>query len=118
MNMRGSLWRCANEQMRQATNEENLGSELMNRYLSDLRWDLQNTRGPKKFVDVRAEGQPLFPEDVDPREHVSDDDEMPHLTDDENEPEGHEVGTPPEAPMDRATSVSYTHLTLPTILLV
>ena len=37
INMRGSLWRCANEQIRPATNEESLGAELINRYLSDLR---------------------------------------------------------------------------------
>ena len=61
VNMRGSLWRCANEQLRAATNDENLGAELINRYLGDLRWDLQRNRGPKKYVDVRAEGIPDFP---------------------------------------------------------
>ena len=36
INMRGSLWRVANEQMRGATNEESLGAEIVNRYLGDM----------------------------------------------------------------------------------
>ena len=68
--------------MRPATNDEQLRAELVNRYLSDMRWDVQHTKGPKKFVDVRAEGAPLFPGD----EVVQDpDDEMPDLTDEEVE---------------------------------
>ena len=69
VNMRGSLWRCSNEQLRPATNDESLGAELINRYLGDLRWDLQRNRGPKKYVDVTAEGIPDFPGD---REQTSD----------------------------------------------
>lgn len=60
VNMRGSLWRCSNEQLRAATHDENLGAELINRYLGDLRWDVQRNSGPKNFVDVRAEGIPIF----------------------------------------------------------
>ena len=60
INMRGSLWRCSNEQLRTATNDENLGAELVNRYLGDMRWDLQGNKGPKKFIDLRAEGIPDF----------------------------------------------------------
>jgi len=65
VNMRGSLWRCANEQCRPATNDENLGAELVNRFLGDLRWDFQRNKGPKKFVDVRSEGIPHFPGERD-----------------------------------------------------
>ena len=42
VNMRGSLWRVANEQMRAATNEESLGAEIVNRYLVDMRENLRN----------------------------------------------------------------------------
>ena len=40
VNVRGSLWRVANEQMRGATNEESLGAEIVNRYLGDMRQNL------------------------------------------------------------------------------
>ena len=40
INMRGSLWRVANEQMRGATNEESLGAEIVNQYLSAMRAEL------------------------------------------------------------------------------
>ena len=63
VNMRGSLWRVANCQMRSATREESMGAELVNRYLADMKADLQKTRGARKFVDVAAEGEPRFPTD-------------------------------------------------------
>jgi len=47
--------------LRPATNDESLGAELINRYLGDLRWDIQRNKGPKKYVDVRAEGIPDIP---------------------------------------------------------
>ena len=56
VNMRGALWRVSQEQMRSATSEENLGAELVNRYLHDLKWDIQRNTGPKKYVDVTKEG--------------------------------------------------------------
>ena len=37
INMRGSLWRVSNEQLRQVTREESLGAELVNNYLSHGR---------------------------------------------------------------------------------
>ena len=37
VSMRGALWRVANEQMRSATREENLGVETVNRFLVDLK---------------------------------------------------------------------------------
>ena len=49
--MRGSLWRVANEQMRNATNEESMGAELVNRYLSNMRTELKSSRGMKRYVD-------------------------------------------------------------------
>ena len=66
--MRGSLWRCSGEQLRPATNDKNLGAELVNRYLSDLRRDVLHNKGFKKYVDVRAEGHPVIAEDVDEAE--------------------------------------------------
>ena len=92
VNMRGSLWRCSNEQMRPATNDESLGAELVNRYLGDMKWDLQHNKGPKKFVDVRVEGAPVFPEDLpdEERADLSDDDEQ---REPESQP-GSELGAP------------------------
>ena len=57
VNMRGSLWRCTNCQMRSATREESLGAEVVNRYLGDVKLDLLKKRG-RKFVDVAKEGVP------------------------------------------------------------
>ena len=56
--MPGALWRCAKERMRQATNDESLGAELVKGYHADLKWDMQRNRGPKRLVDIRAEGHP------------------------------------------------------------
>ena len=79
-----------------------MGAELVNRYLADMKTDLQRTRGTRKFVDVAAEGEPRFPttEEADEDREVAqlrlvEDDEPPPLTaepeaasDDENqEPE-------------------------------
>ena len=82
VNMRGSLWRCSNEQFRPATSDESLGAELVNRYFKDLCTDIQHGRGPKKYVDVRAEGRPQFPDD--PAEDG--DEDFKEDTDDEMEP--------------------------------
>ena len=73
INMRGSLWRVAHEQMRGATQEESLGAELVNWYLSSLKLDLVKTRGARKYVDVQSEGPPRFPGDP----VIEDDDPMP-----------------------------------------
>jgi hypothetical protein len=86
VNMRGALWRVSNEQMRGATNEESLGAELVNRYLSEFRIELQKNRGPRRYVDVTTEGQPRFPGDPD----VGDDDG--EMADSENEPSEPEAG--------------------------
>ena len=84
VNMRGSLWRVANCQMRSATREESMGAELVNRYLADMKADLLKTRGARKFVDVAAEGDPRFPtgdeeqdEDDEARRLADVDDELP-----------------------------------------
>ena len=65
INMRGSLWRVANEQMRGATQDESLGAEIVNKYLSEFKTDLMKTRGVRRYVDVSAEGPPRFPGDPD-----------------------------------------------------
>jgi hypothetical protein len=82
--MRGSIWRCANEQLRPATNDESLGNELVNRFFNDMRTDVIRGRGPKKFVDVRAEGRPNFPGDP-----VEEEEELPPQSDpsEDEEPE-------------------------------
>ena len=70
INMRGSLWRVANEQMRSATQEESLGAEIVNRYLDSLRTDLKKNRGARRYVDVTREGPPRMPEDAPDEEEV------------------------------------------------
>ena len=65
MNMRCSLWRCANCQMRSAAREESLGAEIVNRYLADMKLDLMKTRGARKFLDVAKEGEPRFEKSED-----------------------------------------------------
>ena len=78
VNMRGSLWRCANCQMRSATREESQGVEVVNRYLGDMKADINKTRGARKFVDVAKEGMPRFDDQED-----ADDDEAPAPAEDE-----------------------------------
>jgi len=73
INMRGSLWRVASEQMRPATSDESKGIEVVNRFLETMKMDLQTTRGPKKFLDITREGRPRFDnEDADLPELESD----------------------------------------------
>ena len=103
VNMRGALWRTANEQMRKATSEEHKGAELVNRYLDSMRADFKSNRGARKFTDVRKEGPPRFPGDV-PVENEPDDEELRDLDSDEDfEPEAEESGgqdgTPPVPPV-------------------
>ena len=92
VNMRGALWRCSNEQMRPATHDESLGAELVNRYLDDLRWDVQRNKGPKKYVDIIREGPPRFPGDA-PLE----DEEVPPLSDEEQDQDAREEIQEPES---------------------
>ena len=63
INMRGSLWRVTNEQLRPATADESRGVEIVNRFLSDMKTDLQSPHGPKRFLDVTREGTPRIPRD-------------------------------------------------------
>ena len=42
VNMRGSLWRCSNEQMRSASNEESQGIEIVNQYLGQMQKELKS----------------------------------------------------------------------------
>mgnify|MGYP001250986578 CR=1 FL=1 len=79
VNMKGSLWRCANCQMRSATREESQGVEMVNRYLGDMKADINKTRGARKFVDVAKEGMPRFDDHDD-----QDDDEAPARAEDDN----------------------------------
>ena len=54
--MRGRLWKCAREQIREATNHESLGTELLTH--DHLRQLLTNARSPQTLteaVDVSAE---------------------------------------------------------------
>ena len=58
VNMRGSLWRVANEQMRPATSDESKGIEVVNQFLDSMKADLQTNRGAKRYLDVTREGTP------------------------------------------------------------
>jgi len=93
INMRGSLWRVSNEQMRGATNEESLGAEIVNRYLTNMRLDLQKSRGARRYVDVMREGPPRFPGDP----QIQEDEELPgHGPSDNEDSEPEQEGTPAE----------------------
>ena len=88
INMRGSLWRVASEQLRPATADESRGVEIVNRFLSDMKTDLQSPHGPKKFLDVTREGTPRFPR------NSTDDPEMPGLDPDNSDSDDGETRTP------------------------
>ena len=84
--------------MRGATNDESLGAEIVNRFLGDMRQDLQTNRGARRYVDVTSEGPPRFPGDPDIGE--ADDDGLPGPTDhSDDEPEVEQAAaSPPETP--------------------
>ena len=94
VNMRGSLWRCSNEQLRNATSEECRGAELVNQYLGSMKTDLMKNRGARRYVDVRREGAPRFPGEPqvdDEGEELMADDSEVNETGDAEEPEGESV---------------------------
>lgn len=100
INMRGSFGRCAREQLRPATNDESIVAELVNRcYLSDPRLNVQHNWGPKKYVDVRAEGHPVFPDNGDdaelPESVPSDDEALARPWEPEGQPGSGSRGTEP-----------------------
>ena len=67
-------WRVSNEQMRPATQDESKGIVVVNQFLDSMRIDLQSKRGPKKFLDVRREHEPVFEDpDVIEEDHQPDD---------------------------------------------
>ena len=104
--MRGSLWRVANEQMRGATQEESQGAEIVNKYLSQFKADLQKTRGARRYVNVTAEGPPRFPGDPNIEEEEGaedDDDDMAQAgrqDGEDSEPEGDPQPTGTVRPLD------------------
>ena len=54
--MRGRLWKCAREQIREATNHESLGAELLTHdHLRQLRMDARSPQTLTEAVDVSAE---------------------------------------------------------------
>ena len=54
--MRGRLWKCAREQIREATNHESLGAELQTHdHLRQLLTDARSPQTPTEAVDVSAE---------------------------------------------------------------
>ena len=107
VNMRGALWRTANEQMRGATSEEAQGAELVNKYFDSMRADFKSNRGARKFIDVTKEGPPRFPGDLpvdpdqDPEEHPGDDSDLEYEPEEEA-PEQVSHGTPGETAQKRA----------------
>ena len=96
INMRGSLWRCSNVQMRKATNDEAEGAEMVNQYLDDLRWDMQKRKGARKYVDVTREGEPDFGDEPDEGGNIADEEH------EDAEPEP----TPPIPPQQAPSSSS------------
>ena len=70
--------------MRAATQEESLGAELVNKYLSGMKADLIRNRGARRYVDVQREGAPRFPGDPQTQD---DDEDMPDLEMSDDEPE-------------------------------
>ena len=105
INMRGSLWRVANEQMRGATQEESQGAEIVNKYLSQFKTDLQKTRGARRYVNVAAEGPPRFPgdPDIEGEDGMEDDDDMAQADrqdGEDSEPEGDPQPTGTVRPLD------------------
>ena len=98
VNMRGSLWRVANEQMRGATNEESLGAEIVNRYLHEMKVDLQKHRGARRYVDVEREGPPRFPGDPDVAGGNDEDADDHEASDSEPEEERHEAAAAAAVP--------------------
>ena len=58
--------------MRSATNEEQMGAELVNKFLTGMREELPKLRGARKFVDVEREGTPRFPEEFQPTNIIPD----------------------------------------------
>ena len=81
--------------MRGATHNESLGAEVVNRFLGDVRQDLETNRGARKYVDVTREGIPRFPGDPE----IGDDGEEYEPTEGEasdHEPEAENL--PPAPP--------------------
>ena len=56
--------------MRSATNEEAVGLEVVNRYLRDMKAQLKQSRGAKRYSNVEQEGPPVFPGDIPVSEHA------------------------------------------------
>ena len=75
--------RLANEQMRSASSEEQMGAELVNKFLMSMREDLPKLRGARKFVDVEREGTPRFPEEFRRENVIPDEVDGPGGVDDD-----------------------------------
>ncbi len=58
--MRGNLWRVSKEQLRLATSHESRSCDMVNRCLANMREDLRQQRGARRYVDVTTEGPPEF----------------------------------------------------------
>ena len=57
VSMRGRLWKCAREQIREATNPESLGAELLTHdHLRQLLMDARSPQTLTEAVDVSADG--------------------------------------------------------------
>ena len=54
----GSFWKFSQLQCKLATSEESRGLEIQNQLLDDMKTDLQEFPGRRRYVDVESEGPP------------------------------------------------------------
>ena len=79
--------------MRAASNDENLGIEIVNQFLGEMKHELQNQRGQRRFVDVAREGAPNFPWEDNAREEGDEEaEEAASSEGDEEEPDHEQPG--------------------------
>ena len=82
--------------MRSATQDESRGIEMVNRYLCDMKQELEKTRGARRYVDVTKEGHPSFPGDEPLGDPEAAEVELPHLSDSDIDPDQGPAEAPPE----------------------
>eukprot|EP00435_Cladocopium_sp_Y103_P014026 s22_g3.t1 len=64
LNMRGELWKCAREQVRKATSEEQQAADMLQEEFAELKEQLRRRGSKRNFQDISGWGLP--PADDDP----------------------------------------------------